>query len=159
MKEKKMEEYDPELGIFIGVEKKMETDWLIQKNFIRHSGSPADFKIECDALTDTEIETFAYLIHKRFRFRSVLGVPRGGLRIAEALMQWREIDDSLPPLIVDDVGTTGASMESFHKDCKFISGETINVVYGNKCIGVVLFWVGKDVAPSWIHPIFTMWKN
>ncbi|MGA7384505.1 MAG: hypothetical protein WBW81_07385 [Methylocella sp.] len=50
-----------------------------------HSGAATDFKIECDGLTDEEIETFALLISKKFKFGRVEGVPRGGWRNRQRL--------------------------------------------------------------------------
>lgn len=130
----------------------MEGKWLIRKDFTRHSGGKADFKVEVDALTDGDIETFAYLIHKKFRFREVYGVPRGGLRIAAALKLYHELDLSLPLLIVDDVGTTGTSMETHRRDQVYINEEETEIF-----VGVVLFWVGDAAPPDWIHPVFTLW--
>lgn len=112
-------------------------DWLVRKSFIMHSGDAADFKIECDNLTDEEIETFAMLISKKFRFGRVAGVPRGGLRIANAL---RKYCTHGPRLIVDDVLTTGNSMSARKQDSD---------------IGVVLF--ARGPCPDWVHPIFQLW--
>lgn len=130
----------------------MEEDWLIQKHFVRHSGGMANFKIECDALTDVEIETFAFLISSKFRFTMVYGVPRGGLRLARVLKSYCEPDTSLPYLIVDDVGTTGGSMETHRSDLEYVNGGHID-----DFIGVVLFWIGEKSPPKWIHPVFGMW--
>lgn len=124
----------------------MSGDWLLRKSFIMHSGAPSDFKIECDALTDEEIETFALLISKRFKFSSVMGILRGGLRISNSLQKYRTgTDDSL--LIVDDVLTTGASMEKarlLHDPNRTITG-------------VVLF--ARGPCPEWVHPVFRLWDE
>ena len=113
---------------------------FVKKEFISHSGKKLDFKIECDALTYKDIETLAYIISKRFIFSEVFGVPNGGIRIANALKKYRSEDN--PYLIVDDVLTTGKSMEDYRR---LIMRDTI---------GVVLFSRGK--CPSWITPIFKM---
>lgn len=115
-------------------------DWLLRKSFVMHNGKPSDFKIECDALTDEEIETFAMLIAKRFQFRDVVPVPRGGYRIRGALKKYCSAG---PLLIVDDVLTTGLSMEM----------ERIEP----SDIGVVLF--ARGPCPDWVHPVFSLWED
>ena len=118
---------------------------LFQKqNIILHSGQKSDFKIECDDLTYNDVKTLSYLISKRFKFFSVFGVPSGGLKLAEELKQYCSNDLGYPVLIVDDVLTTGESMEEFVKK---------NNV--KNPLGVVIFARGK--CPIWITPIFQMW--
>jgi hypothetical protein len=112
---------------------------LQRKNFVMHSGQSTTFKIECDALSGEDIATLAEIIAQRFAFSAVHGVPRGGLRIAAALEPFRT---SGPPLIVDDVLTTGASMEEVRRSHP-------------GAIGVVLF--ARSVAPAWVHPVFQLW--
>jgi len=118
---------------------------LFQKaDFILHSGSKSDFKIECDSLTDDDIETIAYLISKNIKFKDALGVPRGGLRLEKALEKYAS--DRGCHLIVDDVLTTGNSMERLK-----------NEAYGESAIGVrgvVIF--SRNICPYWITPIFQM---
>ena len=54
--------------------------------FTSSAGVTLPFKIECDALTDDDIETLAEMIRQMVGpFSSVEGVPRGGLRLAAAL--------------------------------------------------------------------------
>ncbi len=115
-----------------------------QQNIILHSGQLSDFKIECDDLTYRDIETLAYLISKRLKFFSVFGVPNGGLKIAKVLEPYRSTDSHFPVLVVDDVLTTGNSMNQFVIDHHI-----------KNPIGVVLFSRGK--CPDWITPIFQMW--
>lgn len=43
-------------------------------NFKLHSGKTSNFKIECDALTDEDLETFAKLISEEFNFCATIGV-------------------------------------------------------------------------------------
>jgi len=109
-------------------------------DFISHSGIPLDWKIECNSLTDADIECLAYLISKKFSFRNVFGIPRGGMRLARALgkYQSQKYDATI---IVDDVLTTGNSMETMRKS---IPGPVV---------GVVIFSRLED-PPSWIFPIF-----
>jgi len=110
-------------------------------DFNLNSGRSSFFKIDCDALTDEDIETLAFIIQKEFRFSKVVGIPTGGTRIAEALEQWRKVYG--PLLIVDDVLTTGGSME---REKEKYPEDII--------IGVVIFARGE--CPEWIHPIFDM---
>jgi orotate phosphoribosyltransferase len=77
--------------------------------FVLHSGQKSIFKIECDNLTDEDIETFAKMA-SHISFKSVEGIPRGGVRFAEALKKYTDPDSDLH-LVVDDVFTTGASMQ------------------------------------------------
>jgi hypothetical protein len=116
------------------------SDWLIRKSFTMHSGGLTNFKIECGALTDEELETFALLISKRFSFGKVEGVPRGGWPIANALQKYCTRGASL---IVDDVLTTGQSME---RASKYPSD-----------IGVVLF--ARGPCPDWVWPVFQLWDT
>ena len=119
---------------------------LFQKvDIILNSGQKSDFKIECDALTDEDIETFAYLIQKKYKFGKVLGVPRGGVGIQVALEKYvTQGNDTL--LIVDDVLTTGGSMVRFR--------ENYLTQYEN-IVGVVLF--ARNECPDWIDSVFKMW--
>ena len=117
-----------------------------KKKWIMHSGAESDFKIECDALTFADWGTVAHSIAKHFSFSKVIGVPRGGLELAKALKKYEK---SLGPLlIVDDVLTTGASMEEMR--------ETYLEQYKNNIVGIVLFARGK--CPYWVTPIFSMNK-
>lgn len=81
-----------------------------------HSGQESFWKIECDALTDEELEWFAKAISIIVEpFGYVEYVPTGAKRIAEKMERY--IQSGHPTvLIVDDVLTTGNSMENFRKD-------------------------------------------
>lgn len=105
-------------------------------DFIAHSGLSLSWKIDCDALTDNDIDTLAYLVGRKLSFGSVEGIPRGGLRFAKALYPYITAGAHL---IVDDVLTTGGSMEAARKS--------------SSDIGVVIFSRGI-LVPNWIHPIF-----
>jgi len=118
---------------------------LFQKiNVILHSGKKSDFKIECDDLSYSDVETLCYLISKKFKFFSVFGVPTGGIKFAEKLKKYCTNNPDDPTLVVDDVLTTGNSMIEFVKEQNIPNP-----------IGVVLFSRGK--CPDWISPMFQMW--
>ena len=106
-----------------------------RKDFISHAGKPLHWKIECDELSDEDLETLAYVVSRRIQFSSVVGIPRGGVRFADALKKY--VSESGPRLLVDDVLTTGLSMDTERK-------------YGD--VGVVIF--SRGLCPSWIIPIF-----
>jgi orotate phosphoribosyltransferase len=121
---------------------------LFQKvDIILNSGQKSDFKIECDALTEEDIECFAHLIQKKYKFRKVVGVPRGGVRIEDALQKYTTNDPNDPLLMVDDVLTTGGSMIRYRKQYEEMGYDNI--------VGVVLFSRGQ--CPDWIESIFKMW--
>jgi len=121
---------------------------LFQKGkFELHSGVISDFKIDCDAFTDADIETIAYIISKNIKFKDVVGVPSGGLRLEKALEKY--ISNRGCHLIVDDVLTTGDSMNVLKKE-----------MYGDNGLGVkgvVIF--ARNKCPDWIHPVFNMWGD
>lgn len=79
-------------------------------NFALHSGAWSNWKVECDSLTEEDWRTLAAMIADRVSFGRVEGVPRGGLPLARVLQPYREPGDPTL-LIVDDVLTTGGSME------------------------------------------------
>lgn len=111
--------------------------------FILHSGQRSNFKIDCDALSDEDIKSLANIISRKFVFRKVIGIPRGGLRLAKALEKFVDITSEII-LIVDDVLTTGQSMEEARAE---FSKE------GNVW-GVVIF--ARNRPPDWVVPIFRM---
>jgi hypothetical protein len=80
-------------------------------DFTLSSGARSDFKLDCDALADADLDCLAALIRRLVGpFRDVEGIPRGGLRLAEALRPLRGLGG--PYLLADDVLTTGKSLEA-----------------------------------------------
>lgn len=113
---------------------------FVDKPFISHTGKELSFKIECDHLTDEDIDTIAKLVGKTIYFTSVYGIPTGGMRFAKALEPYisKPMDRHFR-LVVDDVLTTGKSMDE---------------VYQPGDIGIVLYARGK--YPFWVFPVFTL---
>jgi hypothetical protein len=107
------------------------------KTFTAHSFAQLYWKIECDDLTSEDIKALACIIANAFKFGSVIGIPKGGQRLAEALLPFCE--EGYPLLVVDDVLTTGTSMNEYYKP---------------GAIGVVIF--ARGPCPDWVNPIFTL---
>lgn len=108
-------------------------------SFVLHSGSPSSWKIDCDVLSQKDWQALA-IIAREFLpdYGPVEGVPRGGLLFADALRQYSTPDG--PLLIVDDVASTGRSMEIQRA--------------GREAIGCVVFARGN--YPWWVLPLFRM---
>ncbi len=115
---------------------------FVDGEFTSHSGLLLPFKIELDALTDSDWWTLAAAVARRVgRFHVAHGVPRGGIRLACALCKHETGLNRDPLLIVDDVLTTGASMEEARQ------------WFGHrKTIGAVIF--ARGPCPDWITPLF-----
>ena len=113
--------------------------------FTAASGQTLPFKIECDALTDADWKWAARYVALRISFSFVEGVPEGGLWFADALAPYGDelggaADHTHHLLIVDDVLTTGESMERQRN--------------GRTAKGVVLF--ARGPVPDWVTPIWTL---
>jgi orotate phosphoribosyltransferase len=106
--------------------------------FRSHSGLLLPYKINCDDFTDEDWHGCAEIIRRVFTFRCVIGVPTGGVKLQKALVPFESSDG--PILIVDDVFTTGRSMEEFR------------LKYREPVIGAVIF--ARISCPHWIHPLF-----
>ena len=128
--------------------KKVKTHLFTLGNFKLHLGGWTNWKIECNALREDDYEMLAWIIVKEWelKFGSVVSVPTGGDKFAEILRQYERKEASSTILIVDDVLTTGWSMEKMYDihPMKFK-------------IGVVIFARGK--CPKWVRPIFQYYQN
>ncbi len=111
---------------------------FIDNEFTGHAGTKLKFKIECDALTDEYTQTIASVIAQNYTFRSVRGVRRGELRLAQALEKYVSPTGIL--LIVDDVLTSGMLMEEERRG------------FEEETLGIVIF--ARGPCPSWAHPLF-----
>ncbi len=117
------------------------------KKFTLHSGGVSNFKIECDAITEEDYKTLAKIISKKYKFKEVYGVPRGGVPFENALKEFKSNDNN-NLLIFDDVLTTGNSMQE--AKIKFQDKQYDNV------FGVVVFSRGD--SPNWIKCVFQLDK-
>lgn len=115
--------------------------------FNLHSGRKSSFKIDCDDLTDEDLDCLAYLVSLRIDFGTVHGIPEGGLRFAEALKNYAKPDHTRV-LIADDVMTTGQSIAGF-------AANVLNLQLSPDCHGVVIFNRYLEHA-QYVHSIFTL---
>ena len=135
------------MGHQLGAATPSEPMSLFQKgNFQLASGAVSTFKIECDALTDEDLECIAYLLFQRIphEFAEVVGVPTGGVRLAKAMEKYITPGYS-PTLIVDDVFTTGGSFDRFIKEKGYDK---------MRYMAAVIF--ARHEPPEWITPLFIM---
>ncbi len=109
-------------------------------SFLGHSSVNLPWKINCDTMTDEDWAGLAQIVRAKFSFSQVMGIPRGGLKFAAAL---RPFCSDGPLLLVDDVMTTGRSMEEYRAYHPTMP-----------TIGVVVF--SRGPVPDWIHPIFVV---
>ena len=119
-------------------------DLFTRGDFTLHSGARSDFKIDCDALSDTDLATLAYLMFTRLPpFGYVHGVPRGGIPLALHLDQYC-VGRCTTLLIVDDVLTTGGSMKKARRQ--------FHPAFFPMPFGAVI--LARGPCPDWIMPLF-----
>ena len=109
-------------------------------DFTLHSGRSSNFLIDCDALTDEDLNALANKVSGRIKFSRVIGIPNGGTRFSMALIPFIDDTKKYPVLIVDDVLTTGNSMEEMKKKI------------GGDPIGLVIF--ARSKPNWWIRSLF-----
>lgn len=131
-------------------EKAAPVDLFQTGDYTLSSGIDSWFKIDCDALSDGSIETLARMVCRLVGpFSSVEGVPTGGLRLARTLQQYA--CESGPHLIVDDVFTTGGSMERAYRAWRERKEAAGGVGFPLGCVGAVIFARGK--CPFWVAAV------
>jgi hypoxanthine phosphoribosyltransferase len=113
--------------------------------FKSHSGKTLPFKIDCDYLNNDDIDCIAKYISSKCTFGLVIGIPSGGDRLADALEQYVKPDAPFNVLIVDDVLTTGASME-------YGKASMQGYVHHKDIIGWVIF--ARTEPKPWINYMF-----
>lgn len=112
-------------------------------SFKSHSGEVLPWKIACDTLSVDDWDCLALMLTEMIGpFGNVEGISKGGTPFANALQKHCDNPRMFPLLIVDDVMTTGQSMEQARK--------------GRRSVGAVVFARGP-IVPNWITPIFRMW--
>lgn len=119
-------------------------------DFKSSAGNRLRWKIDCDALTDEDIQCIAGIIAANTDYGIVVSVPTGGDRLEKALPQYTKPDAPYNTLIVDDVLTTGTQMEAAKKK---LSEWTLE----DDIIGWVIF--ARTEPPDWINAIFTLGKG
>lgn len=90
-------------------------DLFQKQKFTSHAGIPMEWKIEMDAISDKEWDCLASMImdYQKEPFSKVVGIPRGGVKLQNALQKYSEWEPKHPWLVVDDVYTTGTSFREF----------------------------------------------
>ena len=121
---------------------------FVRRNFKSHSGLDLTWKIEMDALSDAEWWTIKKMIMEITPpFKEVVGIPRGGVKLASLLDEHTTGEKTDPILIVDDVLTTGASIENF-----------LTSYQRNRKPFTAIGWVvfARTQCPSWVNALFQM---
>jgi hypothetical protein len=126
---------------------------ILTEPFISHSGMRLPFKIDCDALSNEDLDALAKIVSDKFTFCWTWGVPTGGERFAKALEKYTDAT-SLNVLIVDDVWTTGASVEKKVRELKSYDQHSYWGVPSVNYMSVVIF--ARGPTPHWVYPIFTL---
>jgi hypothetical protein len=87
-------------------------------DFISHAGVPLSWKLECEALSIAEWSCLAKMIleYEKRPFSIAMGIPRGGVLLANALDRYGTNKAKDPILVVDDVYTTGTSFREYCED-------------------------------------------
>ena len=116
-------------------------------DFKSHSGLNLSWKIECDALQDAEWFTISKMIMEISPpFRKAVGIPRGGVKLGNLLDAHGTGKKEDPICIVDDVLTTGESMNEFKRIKQWREPK--------KYIGWVVF--ARTPPPDWVNVLFQM---
>ena len=117
-------------------------------DFVGHSGDNLHWKIECDALSDSDWKCLAFMIseHEPRPLQAAIGIPRGGVKLGIYLNEYSTQNPKHPYLICDDVLTTGGSMNEY-KDKYFSKYD---------CFGWVIWNRGKFENIDWVKSLFTM---
>ena len=125
------------------------THLFIEEDFTGHSGGQLHWKIEMDALDEAEWKCIARMImeYETRPFQAAIGIPRGGLTLSMYLNDYSTQNPKDPYLIVDDVLTTGGSMNYF-LDQYFRNREP------QPYIGWVVF--ARTQPPDWVTALFQM---
>jgi len=88
---------------------------FVDEDFVSHAGLSLSWKIEMDALYESDWRCLAKMIleYEKRPFRKAVGIPRGGKRLGDILNESATNNPDDPVLIVDDVYTTGTSFREY----------------------------------------------
>ena len=117
-------------------------------DFKSHSGLDLSWKIEMDALSDPEWFTIKKMIMEVTPpFKEAVGIPTGGSKLGNLLNEHGTGKEEDPICIVDDVLTTGESMEYF-----------LTQYQRNRRPFTVIGWVvfARGQCPGWVTSLFQM---
>ena len=119
-------------------------------DFKSHSGLDLSWKIEMDVLSDPEWFTIKKMIMEHAPpFREAVGIPEGGVKLGSLLNEHATGDEKDPVCIVDDVLTTGESMEYFLSQY-----QRNRRLMPFMAIGWVVF--ARGPCPHWVRALFQM---
>lgn len=117
-------------------------DLFQRGRFTLSSGAASAWKIECDSLTEGDVDALGKMISEVVpSFGAAVGVPRGGVRIAAAVEKYATPGEPTV-LVVDDVLTTGGSIQRFREQ---LTGPVV---------GAVVF--ARGPCPAWVIPLFSL---
>ena len=117
-------------------------------NFKSHSGLNLTWKIEMDALSEQDWFTIKKMkMEITPPFREAVGIPRGGVKLGDLLNEHATGKEGDPICIVDDVLTTGGSMEYF-----------LTQYQRNRRPFTAIGWVvfARTQCPPWVKALFQM---
>ena len=117
-------------------------------DFTSHSGLDLSWKIEMDALSDPEWFTIKKMIMELTPpFKEAVGIPQGGTKLGDLLNEHGTGKKEDPICIVDDVLTTGESMEYF-----------LTQYQRNRRPFTAIGWVvfARGQCPGWVTSLFQM---
>ncbi len=126
---------------------------FLDQPFTSHSGLSLTWKVECDQLTKEDWRCIAKVVADGMAFKKVIGIPYGGTLFAEALKPYCD-DQSTYILIVDDVLTTGKSMEEVKE--KLLAEDPDLRSWMIR--GLVLYSRALEV-PFWIVPFWQLFSG
>lgn len=119
-------------------------NWVQIQDTVLNSGRRSKFKIECDNLTHSDLSAMCELLIMTLPpFGEVSGVPRGGVRIENVM---RPYITTGPLLIVDDVWTTGRSVD------RHINALSLDKGY----VGLVAVLFSRGPVPINVTSLFTI---
>ena len=117
-------------------------------DFKSHSGLNLSWRIEMDALSDPEWFTVKKMIMEITPpFKEAVGIPTGGTKLGDLLNEHGTGKEEDPICIVDDVLTTGESMEYF-----------LTQYQRNRKPFTAIGWVvfARSQCPGWVTALFQM---